>query len=41
MEPHRIVSREEWLAAHKAHLAEEKALTHARDVLAEKRRALP
>ena len=41
MEPHRIVSREEWLAAHKAHLAEEKALTHARDALAKKRRALP
>jgi predicted dithiol-disulfide oxidoreductase (DUF899 family) len=41
MEPHRIVSRDEWLAAHKAHLAEEKALTHARDALAEKRRALP
>lgn len=41
MEPHRIVSREEWLAAQKAHLAEEKALTHARDALAEKRRALP
>ena len=41
MEPHRIVSSEEWLAAHKAHLAEEKALTHARDALAEKRRALP
>ncbi|TDN63601.1 thioredoxin family protein [Paraburkholderia sp. BL10I2N1] len=41
MEQHRIVSREEWLAAHKAHLAEEKALTHARDALAAKRRALP
>jgi predicted dithiol-disulfide oxidoreductase (DUF899 family) len=41
MEPHRIVSREEWLEAHKAHLADEKALTHARDALAEKRRALP
>ncbi|SAL47848.1 hypothetical protein AWB69_04821 [Caballeronia udeis] len=41
MEPHRIVSREEWLAAHKAHLAEEKALTRARDALAKKRRALP
>jgi len=41
MEPHRIVSREEWIAAHKAHLAEEKALTHARDALAEKRRSLP
>ncbi|WP_375509082.1 DUF899 domain-containing protein, partial [uncultured Caballeronia sp.] len=41
MEQHRIVSQEEWLAAQKAHLAEEKALTHARDALAEKRRALP
>src|ERR1700733_7988448 len=41
MEPHRIVSREEWLAAHKAHLAEEKALKHARDAPAKKRRALP
>ena len=41
MEQHRIVSREEWLAAHQAHLTEEKALTHARDVLAAKRRALP
>jgi predicted dithiol-disulfide oxidoreductase (DUF899 family) len=41
MEQHRIVSREEWLAAHKAHLTEEKALTHARDALAAKRRALP
>src|ERR1700758_1510523 len=41
MEHRQIVSREEWLVAHKAHLAEEKALTHARDALAEKRRALP
>jgi predicted dithiol-disulfide oxidoreductase (DUF899 family) len=41
MEQHRIVSQDEWLAAQKAHLAEEKALTHARDALAEKRRALP
>lgn len=41
MEPHRIVTREEWLVAHKAHLAEEKALTHARDALVAKRRALP
>lgn len=41
MEPHRIVSREEWLAAQKAHLAEAKALTHARDALAAKLRTLP
>src|ERR1700760_683429 len=41
MEQHRIVSKQEWLAAHTAHLAEEKAFTHARDALAEKRRALP
>ena len=41
MEPHRIVSREEWLIARKALLAKEKALTHMRDALAEDRRALP
>jgi predicted dithiol-disulfide oxidoreductase (DUF899 family) len=41
MEPHKIVSQEEWLAAHRAHLAEEKALTHARDALSRKRRELP
>lgn len=38
---HAIVSREEWLAARKAFLVEEKAFTRARDALAEKRRALP
>src|SRR5262249_20201739 len=41
MEPHKIVSQEDWLAAHRAHLAEEKALTHARDALSKKRRELP
>jgi predicted dithiol-disulfide oxidoreductase (DUF899 family) len=41
MEQHRIVSQEEWLAAQRAHLADEKALTRARDALAARRRALP
>lgn len=39
-EPH-IVSRDEWLAARKALLAEEKAFTHARDDLSAKRRNMP
>jgi predicted dithiol-disulfide oxidoreductase (DUF899 family) len=37
----KIVARAEWLAARKALLAEEKALTRARDALAAKRRRLP
>src|SRR6202140_3638008 len=41
MEQHRIVSRDEWTAARKAHLAEEKAFTRARDTLSKKRRELP
>jgi len=41
MQPHRVVSHQEWLAARKAHLAEEKAFTRARDELSRKRRALP
>src|SRR5258705_7922004 len=41
MEPHRIVSREEWLTARRAHLAEEKAYAHARDELNRNRLALP
>ena len=41
MEPHRIVSQDEWLAARKAHLADEKAFTRARDELSRKRRQLP
>src|SRR5258708_6617842 len=41
MEPHRIVSQDEWIAARKAHLADEKAFTRARDALSRKRRELP
>jgi predicted dithiol-disulfide oxidoreductase (DUF899 family) len=41
MQPHRIVSRDEWIAARKTLLAEEKALTRARDHLSAQRRALP
>jgi len=41
MQPHRIVSHDEWLIARKSHLAEEKAFTRARDALSRKRRELP
>jgi predicted dithiol-disulfide oxidoreductase (DUF899 family) len=41
MEPHQVVSHDEWIAARKAHLAEEKAFTRARDAIARKRRELP
>jgi predicted dithiol-disulfide oxidoreductase (DUF899 family) len=41
MQPHSIVSREEWIAARKAHLAHEKEYTRTRERLAEERRALP
>jgi predicted dithiol-disulfide oxidoreductase (DUF899 family) len=41
MQPHKIVPHEEWLAARKAHLADEKAFTRARDALSKKRRELP
>ncbi len=34
MEPHKIVSHEEWIAARKAYLTEEKAFSKARDALA-------
>ena len=37
----RVVSRDEWLAARKAHLKNEKALTRLRDLVAAERRALP
>lgn len=38
---HPVVSRDEWVEAHKAHLAREKAFTHARDELTRQRRELP
>src|SRR6202162_3327841 len=41
MQPHNIISREEWIAARKAHLAHEKEFTRARDRLSAERRALP
>lgn len=41
VENHPVVSREEWLAARKQHLADEKAFTRERDRLSGKRRALP
>ncbi|MEO9191595.1 MAG: thioredoxin family protein [Acetobacteraceae bacterium] len=41
MEPHAVVSHEEWLLARTAHLAREKEFTRARDALASERRALP
>jgi predicted dithiol-disulfide oxidoreductase (DUF899 family) len=41
MEPHKVVSHDEWIVARKAYLAEEKAFTRARDELSRKRRALP
>ena len=41
MQPHKIVSRQEWIEARKAHMAHEKEFTRARDRLSEERRALP
>ena len=41
MQPHKVVSREEWLEARKAHLKNEKALTRIRDLVSAERRALP
>jgi predicted dithiol-disulfide oxidoreductase (DUF899 family) len=38
---HQVVSRQDWLAARKAHLAAEKEFTRARDRLSAERRALP
>jgi predicted dithiol-disulfide oxidoreductase (DUF899 family) len=38
---HKIVPHEQWIAARKAYLAEEKAFSRARDELARKRRDLP
>jgi predicted dithiol-disulfide oxidoreductase (DUF899 family) len=41
MHQHKIVSREEWLQARKAHMAREKEFTRARDALSRERRELP
>jgi predicted dithiol-disulfide oxidoreductase (DUF899 family) len=41
MQPHKIVSESEWIAARKAHLAVEKKFTEARDELSRQRRELP
>lgn len=41
MQPHKTVSNDEWTAARKAHLKNEKALTRMRDLVAAERRALP
>ena len=41
MQPHKIVSQQEWIEARKALLAREKEFTRARDHLSEERRALP
>jgi predicted dithiol-disulfide oxidoreductase (DUF899 family) len=41
MKPTKVVSRDDWVAARKALLAEEKAFTRARDALSAKRRELP
>ncbi len=41
MEKHAIVSREEWLAARQALLAQEKEFTRTRDTLSRQRRELP
>ena len=38
---HKVVSRDEWIAARKAHLKNEKALTRMRDLVAAERRTLP
>jgi predicted dithiol-disulfide oxidoreductase (DUF899 family) len=41
VQPHKIVSQQEWIEARKALLAREKEFTRARDRLSEERRALP
>jgi predicted dithiol-disulfide oxidoreductase (DUF899 family) len=41
MTPHKVVRREEWLAARKKHLAKEKEFTQLRDQLSRERRNLP
>jgi predicted dithiol-disulfide oxidoreductase (DUF899 family) len=41
LQDHDVVSHDEWIAARKALLAEEKQFTHRREELARRRRALP
>jgi predicted dithiol-disulfide oxidoreductase (DUF899 family) len=41
MQPHKVVSHDEWIAARKAYLVEEKAFSKARDALSKRRRELP
>ncbi|MBR1205210.1 MULTISPECIES: thioredoxin family protein [unclassified Bradyrhizobium] len=41
MQQHKIVSRDEWIAARKALMAHEKELTQAREALSRQRRELP
>ena len=41
MQTHKVVSKEEWLAARQAYLAKEKEFTSLRDQLSAERRALP
>ena len=41
MQQHKIVSRDEWTEARKAHLRNEKALTRMRDLISAERRTLP
>src|SRR5215213_11802919 len=41
MQQHQVVSRQQWIAARKAHLEHEKEFTRARDRLSAERRALP
>jgi predicted dithiol-disulfide oxidoreductase (DUF899 family) len=41
MQPHNVVSREQWIEARRAHLAHEKEFTKARERLSAERRALP
>lgn len=41
MQPHKIVSRDEWIEARKKHLKSEKALTRLSDVVSAERQALP
>jgi predicted dithiol-disulfide oxidoreductase (DUF899 family) len=41
MQQHKVVSREEWLTARRAHLKNEKALTRMRDLVSAERRTLP